>query len=456
MFSLEELLASTGGEAVNSPAPAGVSSISTDSRKDSPGSLFVALSGESFDGHGFLSAALAKGASILCVERAKLSLLPAGAPALVVDSCLEAYQRLAAFHRDRFKDLKLVALTGSSGKTSAKEMLKAIFERAYGKEHVLATEGNLNNQVGVPITLFRLESHHKLCVVEMGTNHFGEIEPLSRMARPDIALIVSIGRCHLEHFGSTEGVAKEKSSIFKHLRPAGVAVIPASGNNRETLLETVSGGKVLGFGDSEGSDVWSEYLGGRLNGSEFILRVKDGRQAKVSWSLSGAHQARNAAGAAAVALSLGVELPVIAEGLANCALPGMRARIATHGGATWINDAYNANPDSMKASIEWLSGFADNAKLLVGLGDMRELGESALPSHMETLEYAIARLPGAKLVAIGPFMCEAVAKLSLPIVHYPDSVGAASHFQSLARPGDTVFIKASRGTKLELLEPSTP
>lgn len=453
LFSLREMLAATGGEALNVPASLGVSSVTTDSRKDLSGSLFIALSGESFDGHDFLSAALAKGSSVLCVERAKLSKLPPGAPAIAVGSCLAAFQRLAAFHRDRFKDLKLVALTGSSGKTSSKEMLRAIFERAFGKEHALATEGNLNNQVGVPMTLFKLEARHRICVVEMGTNHFGEIEPLSRIARPDAALIVSIGRCHLEHFGSTEGVAREKSDIFKHLKTPGTAVIPASGNERETLLKAAAGHNVLSFGDASGADVWSEYLGGRLNGSEFVLHVKDGRQAKVSWQLSGAHQARNAAGAAAIALSLGVELSVIAEGLANCALPGMRARVAVHGGATWINDAYNANPDSMKASIEWLSGFADCGRLILGLGDMRELGESSLPSHIDALEYALAKLPGAKLVAVGPFMCEAVEKLSLSIPHFPDSASAVDHFQSLPHPGDTVFIKASRGTRLELLEP---
>ncbi len=453
MFSLEELIAATGGKPLNAPDAKGVASISTDSRKDAPGSLFVALSGESFDGHEFLSAALERGAAILCVEKAKLSKLPAGAPALVVDSCLDAYQSLAAFHRSRFKDLKLVALTGSSGKTSSKEMLRAIFERAFGKDHVLATEGNLNNQVGVPITLLKLESRHKICVVEMGTNHFGEIEPLSRIARPDAALIVSIGRCHLEHFGSLEGVAKEKSSIFRHLKPGGSAIVPASGNCSEALREAASGRKTLSFGGESGADVWSEYLGGRLSGSEFVLHAKGGASAKVSWPLSGAHQARNAAGAAAVALSLGVELPLVAEGLANCSLPGMRARVAEHAGATWINDAYNANPDSMKASIEWLSGFADNSKLLLGLGDMRELGDCALAAHVETLEFALSKLPGARILAVGPVMCEAVKSVSIPLESFPDSASAASRFQSLAKPGDTVFIKASRGTRLELLEP---
>ena len=455
MFTLSELLSATGGDALNSPSPEGVSSISTDSRKESPGSLFIALSGESFDGHEFLSTALSKGASLLCVERAKLSKLPEGAPSLVVDSCLDAYQSIAAFHRNRFKDLKLVALTGSSGKTSSKEMLRAIFERSFGKEHVLATEGNLNNQVGVPITLLRLEPRHKVCVVEMGTNHFGEIEPLSRMARPDVALIVSIGRCHLEHFGSLEGVAKEKSSIFKHLKSSGMAVIPIAGNCREILAAEAAGHKIMSFGETPDANSRSEYLGGRLNGSEFILHL-GGKSVSVSWPLSGAHQARNAAGAAAAAYALGVDPQLIAEGLANCALPGMRARVATHGSATWINDAYNANPDSMKASIEWLSGFAECGKLLLGLGDMRELGGSALAAHVETLEYALEKLPGSRLVVVGPVMCQAVEKLSSKVVCFPDSASAASHFQSLAQPGDTVFIKASRGTRLELLEPQTP
>ncbi len=456
MFSLVELLLATGGEAVNSPSPSGVKAIATDSRAECPGALFIALSGETFDAHDFLPQALEKGATLLCVEKSKLAKLPPGAPALAVDSCLDALQRIAAFHRNRFKELKVVALTGSSGKTSSKEILRAVFSRAFGAEHVLATEGNLNNQIGVPLTLLRLRPEHKICVVEMGTNHFGEIEPLSRIASPDVALIVSIGRCHLEHFGTTEGVAKEKGTIFKHLKKGGTAVIPAVGNNRETLLKAAAGHKTLSFGNSPDADCRAEYLGGRLEGGEFILHA-GGKSEKAIWSLPGAHQASNAAGAACAAMALGVDLETIAGGLAGTALPGMRARIARHDGATWINDAYNANPDSMKASLEWLADFADPAKLLLGLGDMRELGDSALEAHVETLEYALKLLPGARLVAIGPTMAKAAERLSKkPTACHESSDSAAAPFQALAKAGDTVFIKASRGTRLELLEPKTP
>ncbi len=458
LFSFDEIAGACGGEWLQRPSGRGVGSVNTDSRKEAPGSLFIALSGESFDAHDFLQDALAKGAALLCVEKAKAAKVPSGAPAIAVGSCVEAYQRLANFHRRRMKGLKVVALTGSSGKTSTKEMLRAIFVRAFGEEHVLATEGNLNNQVGVPLTLLKLESRHKVCVVEMGTNHFGEIEPLSKAAEPDVALIVSIGRCHLEHFGSTEGVAREKGTIFRHLAKDGTAVIPAVSDGLAILEAEASGLKSMRFGDGPGSDLKSNYLGGLISGSSFELQdLRGGAKEKVSWSLSGRHQAGNAAGAACAAMALGVELPVIAEGLAACSLPGMRMRLAEHGGATWINDAYNANPDSMKASLEWLADFADQAKLVIALGDMRELGDIALKAHVETLEFATSRLPGARIAAVGPFMSQAAAMLAKPSIRaFQDSAGAAPEVAAMARPGDTVFLKASRGTRLELLEPKTP
>ena len=236
LFRFEEIQKALGGTFLNEPHGEGVDAVTTDTRAITPNSLFIALSGERFDGHDFLDAALKQGASLLCIERAKLAKLPAGAPAIAVDSTVAAYQALARFHR-MCLPVKAIALTGSSGKTSTKEMLRAIFVRAFGAEHVLATEGNTNNQIGVPLNLLKLTPEHKYCIIECGTNHHGEIEPLSNTIRPDAALIVSIGRCHLENLGSLEGVATEKSKIFSHLAPGGTAVIPLGAAGFDIMLK---------------------------------------------------------------------------------------------------------------------------------------------------------------------------------------------------------------------------
>lgn len=454
LFRFDEIREATGGTLLNPPQGEGVDSITTDSRLAAPNSLFLAIAGEQFDGHDFLEAALKQGARLLCVERSRLSKLPPGAPAIVVDSTIRAYQNLARFHRLRFP-VKAIALTGSSGKTSVKEMLRAIFNRAYGAEHVLATEGNTNNQIGVPQNLLRLTGEHKICILECGTNHHGEIEPLSETIRPDAALIVSIGRCHLEYLGSLEGVAAEKSTIFRHLSPEGVAVIPLQTPGFDIMKQAAGNHTVLCYGKGANSVMEAVYRGGNITGSSFeLIDHRTGETVVVNWGLSGKHQAANAAGAAAVATAFGIPLREIAEGLAGCVLPGMRMKITRHGDAQWINDAYNANPDSMHATLEWLGEFADPAKLLLVLGDMREVGESSGDVHREVLKQALRTFPGARIAAVGPEMTRAAEELNEPRIQtFPDSTTAAERVRQMVRPGDLVFLKASRGTRLERIEP---
>lgn len=454
LFRFEEIREATGGTFLNPPEGDGVDSVTTDSRIAAPNSLFIAIPGEQFDGHDFLDTARKQGAVLLCVERARLSKLPPGAPAIVVDSAVRAYQNLAKFHRLRFP-VKAVALTGSSGKTSVKEMLRAIFNRAYGPEHVLATEGNTNNQIGVPQNLLRLTARHKICILECGTNHHGEIEPLSETIRPDVGLIVSIGRCHLEYLGSLEGVAKEKSTLFRHLSPDGTAVLPLHAAGFDIMKEAAGNHRILCYGSGKDSVMEAVYRGGSVTGSSFeLINHATGETATVNWSLSGKHQAGNAAGAATAAAALGIPMKVIAEGLAECVLPGMRMKITRRGEALWINDAYNANPDSMRATLEWLEEFADPAKLLLVLGDMREVGESSRSVHREILERALHAFPGARIAAVGPEMTLAAEELNSPLIQsFPDSASAAEPVRKMVRPGDLVFLKASRGTRLERIEP---
>ena len=453
-LSFSDLAEAVGGTLRNVPEDGFVTCVSTDSRKEIPGGLFFAIPGEKFDGHDFLEGALKNGAALLCIEGNSLQKLPENAPALIVKSTIKAYQDAAKFYKNSFPGLKVIALSGSSGKTSTKEMLRAVFAEAYGEEHVLATEGNTNNQIGVPYNLFRLNENHKIAVIETGTNHFGEIQPLARTIEPDAAVIVSIGRCHLENLLSLEGVAAEKSDLFRSLKPGGVAVIPADCPQNPILIKAADPCQVITAGEE--GELSVIYLGGDLESSSFLLKDnRTGEAAKVDWYLSGAHQANNAALAAAVAVSFGIPLKTVARGLENCSLPGLRMKKTNHLGATWINDAYNANPDSMRATLTWLSEFAFPEKVVPVLGDMLETGENVHQVHKEILEYALELFPLAKIIAVGPLMTKAAEELkSEQIISYPDSDTCAANIAKHVIPDGIVFLKASRGTRLEKVEPN--
>ena len=453
-FTLHELLRATGGRLVGDNPPAMVDSVFTDTRESAKNALFLAFSGEQFDAHDYLAQAVANGASLLCIEEAKVDKLPPGTPAIAVPSTVTAFQHIARHHRLRFPNLKVILLTGSCGKTSTKESLRAIFEHALDSISVLATEGNTNNQIGLPQNLLRLNARHRIAILEAGTNHHGEIEPLSYCAMPDLAIIVSIANCHLEFLGSLEGVAQEKSHLFSHLAPGGFAIIPAQCPGQDILARAAAPFRTgtFGFAGSD-ADVTADYLGGNLHGAKFRLtRASTGETVSVQWGIPGRHQAGNAAAAALAALTSGIPFETIAEGLSRTTLPGLRMRVSEHGGSTWINDAYNANPDSMAASLNWLSEFADQQKLLLVLGDMGELGAASAEGHRSVCALAKHLFPNAGFVVVGPHMTAAAEETGLNCTAYPTAQAAAEASLPIA-PGTMVFLKASRSTRLELLEP---
>jgi UDP-N-acetylmuramoyl-tripeptide--D-alanyl-D-alanine ligase len=425
----------------------------TDTRADCSGALFLALRGERFDAHDFLENAVASGAAALCIEEKSAGLINPewNIPVLLVRDTLAAYQAIANFHRKRLKNLRAVAITGSMGKTSCKEIIRSILIAAAGPDAVYATESNTNNQVGVPQNLLKVNSNHRFCVLEMGTNHFGEIEPLSRTLEPDVALINSIAPCHLEAFGDLRGVASEKSRIFAALRSDGVAVLPADCPEIDYLLEQTKKFKTMRFG----IDVAVRYLGGRLHGSRIELIFKDsGERLELDWPLSGEHQAQNAAAAATVALSLGIAPEAIAQGLRNCVLPGMRMKTARINDVDWINDAYNASPGSVTAALRWLQEFVKAEDLVLVLGDMLELGESSGSRHEKILRLALDSFPEANLFLVGDNYRKAGEKLALPdSCRFYKSSEDLKLPESFLRPGKTVFLKGSRGMKLEKLWP---
>lgn len=442
-FTAEELVSSGAG--VWQGKGVAVKGVFTDTRISAPGALFVALAGERFDAHNFLDKAVAAGAAALCVERSKAHLAPAGIPLLLAENTLEAWQCLGAFHRRRFKELTVFGVTGSVGKTSVKEMLRAICTAAAGREEkVLWTLENTNNQIGVPLNLFRLDEGHRFAVLEAGTNHFGEIAPLGKCIAPDVALVNSVAPCHLEFLRDLEGVAEEKSHICDALSPSGTAVFPAECPQLEILKKRVSG-KIMLFGRDKG-DLRCQYLGGTLHGSKVKLIFPDGKEHTFELPLSGAHQAMNAAAAAAAAYAAGIDCEAICSGLRRTVLPGGRNRIyKSSGDITCIDDTYNANPAAVAAALRNLKEFADPEKLILLLGEMRELGAAAPEAHAGVKELVRELFPGVRLLLVGHAWGDGALA---------DAERAKEELAELLRPGDLLFAKGSRGVALEKALPA--
>jgi len=445
-FTPAEAAAATGGEWRGPEAP-NVTGVFTDTRDPEPGSLFIALRGKNFDAHDYLDKAVECGAAALCIEKDLLAKAPGKIPLLLVENTLDAWQSLAAWHRLRFPQLKVAAVTGSVGKTSVKEMLKAVFIEASGDPaKVMATLENTNNQVGVPLNLFRLDKEHLFAVLELGSDFNGEIEPLSRIVRADTAVVNSIAPCHLESFRDLIGVAREKSHVFDGVPDDGNAVIPTGCAGEEILRKSAGIRRIYSFGADCHSDFFVTYHGGGMLESSFTLTFPDRSSYEVKWHLSGAHQALNAAAAAAVAFSLGITPEVIVAGLANTSLPGMRSRITGINGTTFINDAYNANPASMKSAFDYLASFAEPEKLVLVLGGMREQGEDSARKHLALVQEAMERFPGAEMILIGDEFRDAVP----PTASYFRTAGeAAAAVAAAAGSGKIVFVKGSRGNRLE-------
>ena len=429
-FSWRELaLFTTGWWLRRHPATDASCIVNTDSRSIGPGQVFLALRGERFDGHDFIPRAIDAGASAIIAETDAPA--DCSTPWLQVEDCLRAYQDLGAFHRMRWPDMPLVGITGSSGKTSSKEIVAAILRAEFAK--VLATAANTNNLIGVPQNLLRLDDHHA-AVIEMGTNAPGEIATLTHIAAPSVAIITSIGPVHLEGLGSVEGVAREKASICEGLAANGLAIVP------EAWRHAVSAPKVVTIG---GDYQVVDYQARGLEGSSFGV-LRGGECLTIDWPVAGLHQAHNAAAAIAVADHLGIAPGTVAGALAEFALPGMRMARQEIDGVSWINDAYNANPDSMHALIDCLIG---QPRLILVLGDMLELGPDEASLHLDTLRYAQETLPEARLLAVGPRMTAAAAKLGITAA--PDLDAARELLTPQA--GDSVALKASRGMALEKL-----
>lgn len=314
-------------------------SIGSDSRNVERGSIFLALSGENFDGHNFLAAAAQAGAGAVIAATGRWRSSNITIPVLEVEDTLQAYWQIAEAWRKQFSSLSCVAVTGSVGKTSTKELIRAILLEAAGgdPEAVLATEGNTNNHIGVPRNLLKLTSRHRYAVLELGTSSPGEIAPLAKMVQMQIALVNSIAPCHLEKLIDLPGVAREKGSIYGGLpENGGVSVLPVTSEAND-ILRQATRGEVMTFGVyGSGATVEAKYLHGTLSGSKFYLKFPDGKQFQVSSPLSGAHQALNSAAAATVAYAMKIAPETIVHGLEKVSLPGMRMEITAQETVTFV------------------------------------------------------------------------------------------------------------------------
>ncbi|HET9580478.1 MAG TPA: UDP-N-acetylmuramoyl-tripeptide--D-alanyl-D-alanine ligase [Usitatibacter sp.] len=413
--------------------------VTTDSRSVSDGDLFVALKGERFDGHEYLGEAQRRGAVAALTSRRVDTQPPM--PQVVAGDTRLALGRLAAHWRSRFA-LPLAALTGSNGKTTVKEMLTSILEAHFGhRSDVLATEGNLNNDIGMPITLLRLREHHHCAVIEMGMNHEGEIDYLTRIAQPTVAIVNNAQRAHVGLLGSIEAIARAKGEIYAGLHPSGVAVVNEDdafagywkGLNREHRVVT------FGFASSA-------LVRGRFEGSELRVQVPSGAFS-VALQVSGEHNARNALAACAAAFALEVPVHSMREGLsAFRGVPGRLQRRRGHGGGTVIDDSYNANPESMKAAIRVLA--QEPAPRVLVMGDMGELGAGSDALHAEVGTFA--REAGIDaLLGLGAGTRHAVAAFGARGTAFDDIEALIAAARAASGDGGTVLVKGSRFMRME-------
>jgi UDP-N-acetylmuramoyl-tripeptide--D-alanyl-D-alanine ligase len=407
--------------------------VNTDSRKSLPQALFVALRGDRFDGHDFIGPEL--NAAALLVER----VVDDPRPQVVVNDTLAALAQLASAWRAR-SPARVVALTGSNGKTTTKEMLRAVLVRA-GSVH--ATQGNLNNHIGVPLTLLAMPATVDYAVIEMGANHAGEIAQLTRWAQPHVALITNAGRAHLDGFGSLEGVARAKGEIFQGLPDqGGTAVINLDDRFAEYWLSLNRRHRCLGFslaGRGEIQGVWREP-------DRLELSVQGARQDLVL-AVPGRHMAQNALAAAAAASALGCGIDTIVQGLVawRPVAGRLRAFRDASGARVW-DDTYNANPDSLAAALQVLSA-QEGVRVLV-LGDMNELGREAASLHAEMGQ--MARSMGIHhLLALGTVTPAAVEAFGQDATWFPNHAELLPALRELLRPGTAVLVKGSRSQHME-------
>ena len=417
--------------------------VTTDSRDLRPGDLFVGIRGERFDGQTFADQALSAGAAGVMVEAGAKILTPK-ARVLEVDDTRLAFGRLAASWRTRFT-LPLIAITGSNGKTTVKEMLASILRQVAGESGVLATAGNLNNDIGMPMTLLRLNAAHRYAVIEMGMNHLGEISYLSSLARPTVALINNAGSAHIGELGSVDAIARAKAEIFEGLDTAGTAILNSDDTFADFWRTRVRGRRVVNFGLDNKATVAARYelavfaslVTFRTPQEEFVATL----------GLPGLHNVRNALAAVACAYALEIPSAAIVAGLAGYAGAKGRLQPKRHAsGALVIDDTYNANPESMQAALAVLAAYPGRTFFV--MGDMGELGANAQAMHASIGEFA-KRSGVHAMFALGEMSAAAVRGFGGGARHFSSVDELVGALSGRLEHGSTVLVKGSRFMRME-------
>jgi UDP-N-acetylmuramoyl-tripeptide--D-alanyl-D-alanine ligase len=429
-----------------------IKGISIDSRTVLPGELFVAIRGDRFDGHDFVPDVIKKGAWGALVARTELEKrsdhLGVLRNVLPVEDTLVALQEMAYLHRRNYA-IPVVGITGSNGKTTTKEMLACILKT---RGAVLKNEGNLNNHIGVPLTLLKLNADHTAAVVEMGMSAPGEIAALARLVAPDVGVITNIGPAHLEFLKSMDLIAQAKGELFEYLKADGTAVLNAD-DRYFAAMKTKFSGRVLSFGIDNQSDVHASAIRQGTDSTDFTIESNGGR-ANVRVRAVGRHNISNALAAAAAALSMGAYLDEVKKGLEDFLPVAMRSELKLMHGRTVFADYYNANPASMEAALATLITLKSGGMAIAVLGDMLELGTAAVDAH-RAIGATAARLGIDEVITMGSLAAYTAggaidAGMPQDRVHVAGSPAeAADLLRKLSRPGDVVLIKGSRGMKME-------
>ena len=422
-----------------------IAKISTDSRTLQRGDLFVPIRGENFDGHKFISQAVERGASGALVEKNWSGSTPANFALVRVTDTLIGYQQIAAGYRKSL-GLKVIAITGSNGKTSTKDFVAAALGRRF---HVTKTEGNFNNHVGLPRTILESNSEHEIAVWELGMNHVGEIAALAKIAAPDVAMITNIGIAHIEFMGSREAIATEKGALAEAIGSEGTVILNADDPLSRGIAERTKA-KVILAGINGGS-VRAEDIRQSAEGAEFTI-LEGAHRCRAQLPVPGLHMVQNAILAVAAGRAFGVSLEDCAAGLGSAPLTKARLQLREIHGVQFLDDSYNANPDSMKAALRTLIELDAEGERIAVLGQMSELGSESEGGHVEVGETA-AELRIDRLITVGELgalIAQAAKSAGLTNSTSVNSPAEAAEFLAeTAAAGDLVLVKGSRSARME-------
>lgn len=442
-----EILAAVNGKLLSGNEKSIIENISIDSRNINPGDLFIPIKGERFDGHDFIISSFEKGAEIALTER---NIPPFGKKTLIkVKSTLTALKDLSAYYRSKF-DIPFIAITGSVGKTSTKDLAASVLSQKF---KVLKTAGNFNNEIGLPLMIFKLEKEHEVAIFEMGMSGFGEISRLSSIVKPDYAVITNIGLSHIEKLGSRQNILKAKTEIFEYMSPEGVAILNGDDNLLHGLKDLLKV-KTLFYGTEEGLDYQAfDLLSLGEQGCKFKVSIDD-IEYNIRTSIPGFHNIYNALAAISLGIELNVPMDLIIKGVYEYKPSDLRLNIITKNDIKIINDTYNASPKSMEAAIDVLKDISTDGKRIAVLGDMLEMGEWSYKVHLDVGKYAALKRidmivtvgENAQNIAVGALSGGISGE---NVKSFDDNKSACNYLEKIVSVGDIVLVKGSRGMKME-------